>query len=140
MLFSLQLSGVIPVLTHPERNLEVQRNVDVLLPVVQAGNLVQVTAASLCGDFGSNAEQCAKELLRRRMIHVVASDAHSVDKRPPGLSAARAVVEDMLGVERARILFEEYPGRIVAGEPVDVPEPVEEVRSPRKRVWAWWKR
>jgi len=140
MLFSLQLSGVTPILTHPERNLEVQHDVGVLLPMVRAGNLVQITAASLCGDFGSDAELCAKELLRRRMAHLVASDAHSLERRPPGLTRARAVVEELVGADYAQKVFEEYPERIVAGASVSVPDPVEEVRPRRKRIWAWWKR
>jgi len=137
MLFRLQLMEIRPILSHPERNLEVQENPSVLLRMVRAGNLVQITAASVTGEFGGRAEKCAVELLKAGLAHLVASDAHSPDHRPPGLSRARAVVERMIGEESARVIFEDRPEKIVAGVSVDVPAPVEPRLGRRRR---WWRR
>jgi len=137
MLFGLHLMEIMPILSHPERNLEVQEHPSVLLPMVRAGNLVQITAASITGDFGERAEKCAGELLKAGFVHLVASDAHSPDRRPPGLSRARAVVERMIGKESARLIFDDCPEKIIAGVPVEVPDPVEPRLRRRRR---WWHR
>ena len=138
MLFSLRLFGLTPIITHPERNLEVQRNVEVMSPLVRAGNLVQVTPASLVGGFGPDAGRCAKELVLRRMAHVVASDAHSVRGRPPGLARAKSVLEDLVGIEKAQEMLMEYPQKILDGEDVSIPEPLEKI-SRRRRILEWLK-
>src|SRR5581483_11792464 len=47
LLLSLVERGFRPVLAHPERNMEIQLRPERLLPLVDAGVLVQVTAASV---------------------------------------------------------------------------------------------
>ena len=46
-IFRLVTKGVTPVIAHPERNSEVQDDPSELRPLVDAGALVQITAASL---------------------------------------------------------------------------------------------
>jgi len=131
VLFAVHLSGVVPIITHPERNTAFQDDPDQMLSLVRAGNLVQVTASSFTGAFGRRAEQCARNLLLRRMVHLVASDAHSLKGRPPGLSSARKVVACMTDERETRDIFEANPAAIIAGKSVIVPEPL--VRVPRRR-------
>lgn len=124
LLFQIQLKGVTPIVSHPERNVEVQRNPEVLLGLVERGALLQVTAGSLTGAFGSRAEECGLGLLRRGMAHLVATDAHNALRRPPRLSGAREVVEREMGPEEARAVFEERPARLLSGAYVEPPEPL----------------
>jgi len=124
LLFQLQLKGVTPIVSHPERNVEVQRNPEALRGLVERGALVQVTAGSLTGAFGARAEACGLGLLRRGMAHLVATDAHNTGRRPPRLSEARAVVERELGPAEARAVFEERPARLLEGAYVEPPEPL----------------
>ena len=55
--------------------------------------LVQVTAGSMTGAFGSTVRRFTAGLLRDGLVHVVASDAHDAVKRPPGLTAGFAALE-----------------------------------------------
>jgi protein-tyrosine phosphatase len=113
--FRLRAAGVTPVLGHPERNLEVQEAPDRLQPLVDAGALVQLTAASLDGRFGRRARRTSLELLDLELAHLVASDGHGPAIREVGLSSARAA----LGDERlAEWLVEGVPGAIVADAPL----------------------
>ena len=139
-LFSVQLAGVTPIISHPERNFEVQSDPDVLLPIVGAGNLLQVTAGSITGSFGERPEACAHHLIERRMAHLVASDAHSPKRRRPLLSPARAVVGEMTSAEEAEELFVQRPRKIIAGEYVEVPDVVDERRARKRRGWFSWRR
>lgn len=131
LLFQIQLKGATPIVSHPERNVEVQRNPEILCGLVERGALLQVTAGSLTGAFGSKAEACGLALLRRGMAHLVATDAHNAGRRPPRLSEARRVVERELGPDEARAVFEERPARLLAGAYVEPPEPLAAARGTR---------
>jgi protein-tyrosine phosphatase len=106
--------GITPVLAHPERNTEVHNEPTLLAPLVAAGALVQVTAASLDGRLGRRARTCATRLLELELAHLLASDAHAPDLRAAGLSQARNSAGDELG----RWLTEDVPAAIVACEPI----------------------
>lgn len=136
LLFAIQLAGVTPIVTHPERQRTVQAEPGLLQEWVKAGSLTQVTAASLTGGFGGEAKRCSRQLLQRRLAHLVASDAHSPDARPPGLSAARRVVEAMLGLDEAREIFDRRPRQVVEGAEIDLPAP----QRPRRRWWRFRRR
>ena len=92
VLLSLRDQGFAPVLAHPERNIEVQARPERLVPLVEAGILVQVTAASVDGRIGRRAAECGHQLIRGRVAHLLASDAHHASVRAVGLSAAAKAV------------------------------------------------
>lgn len=136
LIFKLRLAGVVPILTHPERIEEVQRDPGRLVPLVEAGVPMQLTAMSLTGGFGPAAQRCANEMVARRLAHVVASDAHSVGRRGPGLAEARRVVEESAGAEAAKAMFVDRPRAVVEGRPLALPEPTE-ARRPAG-FWSRW--
>ena len=129
-LFELHTRGVTPVLAHPERNGEVQANADLLRPLVEAGTLVQLTAASVDGRIGRRARATAFELLERGWAHLLGSDAHTPAIREIGLSAA---VDELDDDRLGRWLTVEMPRAIVDGG--ELPP-----RPPRKRRrrWRWF--
>lgn len=102
----LNLIKTSPILAHPERNREIQRNPKRVLEFVNAGAYVQVTAGSLCGHFGESARRCALELAKLGIIHAVATDAHSVEERPPFLSKGLKVLEEVIGKEKTKELVD----------------------------------
>ena len=114
----LRQSGLRPIVTHPERNLMLQRNREAILRFLDAGCLLQVTADSLCGNWGPIAQKTAEWLLQKRAVHAVASDAHDTESRPPKLSPARARVARLAGESTADLLFDVNPGKIVSGQEV----------------------
>jgi protein-tyrosine phosphatase len=113
-LFRLRVKGFRAVLAHPERNAEVQARPDLLEPIVAAGTLVQLTAASVDGRVGSRAKRASSALLERRLAHLIASDAHTPDVRAGGLSAAVAAIGDR---DLSRWLTVDVPRSIVEGTP-----------------------
>ncbi len=104
---------VVPILTHPERNPLLQRDPKLIPGWVDAGCLVQVTANSLTGDWGRKAKDTALWLLQRRLVHIVASDAHDTQKRPPILSAAREYLANKVGKDVATALVDTNPLTVV---------------------------
>jgi protein-tyrosine phosphatase len=125
-LFTLRADGITPVVAHPERNREVQANPERLRRLVDAGALVQVTAASLDGRVGRSAQRIGLQLVRDGLVHLLASDAHAPEVRKAGLHSALAAVGDE---ELGRWLTEEVPRAIVDG--TDLPPRPEPVRRRR---------
>jgi protein-tyrosine phosphatase len=109
----------VPVIAHPERNLVFARDLGKLAALVEKGALAQVTAGSLTGDFGRSARTAAFEMLRGGLAHLVASDAHSPEQRPPRMAAAREAVRKELGAEAEERLFVKNPEAVVRSEPVE---------------------
>jgi protein-tyrosine phosphatase len=125
-LFRLRLRGYRAVLAHPERNRDVQERPELLDPVIAAGTLVQLTAASVDGRLGKRAQKSARTLLDRGAAHLLASDAHTPDIRAVGLRAAlRELDDDRLG----HWLTVEVPYAIIDG---GQPPPRPATRSRRR--------
>jgi protein-tyrosine phosphatase len=113
--FQLVTREITPVIAHPERNADVQRDPDELRPLVDAGALVQITAASLDGRIGRSSQSAAFELIDRRLAHLLASDAHTPDVREAGLVGAVEAVGDPV---LARWLTLEVPMAIITDAPI----------------------
>ena len=124
-IFSLKLNGITPIISHLERNPVIQHNIDILYEFIRMGALCQVTAMSITGDFGGIAMQCAERLLRHRMVHVIASDAHSSESRQPVLSqAVEAAAEIMGSYDDSERMVTEVPAAILSGNMPEIPEPI----------------
>jgi len=124
VLFQLIAHGIIPVITHPERNLEIARAPQRYYQMIKMGCLGQVTAMSLTGEFGTEVKRVAERLLAHRLIHFIASDTHSVHERPPLLSPAVREAEKRVGSEEAQRMVTEYPRALLEGRRPDVPKPI----------------
>ncbi len=124
VLFQLISHGIIPVITHPERNLEIARSPKRYYQMIKMGCLGQVTAMSLTGEFGSEIRRVAERLVAHRLIHFIASDTHSVSERPPLLSPAVREAEKLVGREEAQKMVTEYPQALLEGRRPDVPKPI----------------
>ena len=107
--------GITPIVTHPERQRPFQDDPEQLRVLVDGGALSQVTAASLTGKFGRKAATAARRFLDLGLVHLIASDAHSLEYRPPGLSAAQAVASTIVGSTRAHALVVDTPRAILEG-------------------------
>jgi protein-tyrosine phosphatase len=120
VIFELRTLGVIPVLAHPERYRVIQQDSGRLAALIEQGVLAQVTAGSLVGMQGNTARKCAETLLRRGLVHCIASDAHGPRRRPPAIRQGVQVAERLLGAARTRQLIESNPVSLVNNQTVDL--------------------
>lgn len=135
-LYEFLASGVVPIITHPERNATLQSKPDMMAEWIRNGCVVQVTAGALLGKFGAKAEAGAHLLLKRNWVHFLASDAHNVTSRPPNLGDGHAALAKDYGQETADRLCIRNPRAVFYGEPLpEQPEPLNlsEDREPRAK-------
>ena len=112
-LYTLVQAGRKPIIAHPERNGSVLRNPDLLRELVAVGGMVQLTAASVTGDFGPDILHCANYLLRNQLVHFLATDSHSPTFRKPVLTPARKAAARLIGREEADKLVIDNPKAIL---------------------------
>jgi protein-tyrosine phosphatase len=108
-LHGMQLMGLRPIITHPERNGIIEAQTSLLASWVRLGCYGQVTGGSLTGTFGPRAKESALRWIGQGLIHFVASDAHNTRGRPLRLRPAYDVVREAFGDATAQGLFLENP-------------------------------
>ena len=110
--------GLVPIITHPERNPILRENLQRVVEWAEQGCVVQVTGSALTGFWGERTLRAAKWLLERQAVHVLATDAHDMQKRVPILSTAREAAAEICGEEVAQALVESNPQAIVTNQPL----------------------
>jgi len=125
-LYEIQLQGVIPIIAHPERNEVFAKRPEILSAYSQRGILAQVTSTSITGLFGRRVAKAANKMVADGSVQILASDAHTPNKRAPIMSEAYHAAERLWGAQYAQMLGCDNPRHIISGRGI------EHVRSPRK--------
>jgi protein-tyrosine phosphatase len=130
VLYGIHQQGLTPVVAHPERYQGMREAIHRAEEWRASGARLQVNAGSLLGRYGPGPREVAWRLLARGWGDYVASDFHA--RGMPRMAAARAALEQAGGALQARLLMEENPARLLAGEP---PLPVPPLRPARLPLW-----
>jgi protein-tyrosine phosphatase len=138
--YELRLAQLTPILTHPERNRTLQCGSERMIDWLRGGLLIQVTADSVLGHMGKQAETVAHRLLADRWVHFLATDAHSTRGRPPRMRAAHALVAKKYGAAYADLLCFQNPSAVFHGQPLPPqPEPARLYQVMEAKS-GWWSR
>lgn len=130
LVFQMMLDGLIPIISHPERNAMFAQTPEILYELIRQGAIGQVTSQSITGGFGRNTRKVAESFLRHGLVHLIASDAHNATTRPPRLAEAVEMAAKIVGPTRAEAMVSTVPAAILANEQIpDLGEPV----SPAKK-------
>jgi protein-tyrosine phosphatase len=117
-LHELQLAGLHPIVTHPERNPLIRAQPERLYKWLRQGCYAQVTAQSLLGRFGQSAQEMTQIWLDAGAVHFLASDAHNLTSRPLRLKEAFDQVAQTRGEDVARALLVDNPLAAFEGRPL----------------------
>jgi protein-tyrosine phosphatase len=124
LFFNIQVAGYVPILTHPERLTWIQNHHAMIKRLVASGVWMQVTSGSLAGAFGRDAQYWAERLLDEGCVHILATDAHDVRRRPPDLARGRDLAARRVGEKEAAYLVSDRPAGILSNRaPADLPAP-----------------
>ncbi|MBX7103251.1 MAG: protein tyrosine phosphatase [Gemmataceae bacterium] len=125
--------GVRPILGHAERVPEVLHDPGRAEGLIQAGCLFQVSSKSITNPPSPEDGRAIKSWFKRRMVHLLGSDGHSLRRRPPVMKDAYRVVEKWVGAEEAERIGSLTGQAVLEGRPVTVPKPL-----PATRNWFAW--
>jgi protein-tyrosine phosphatase len=113
LLVDLASMGIQAIISHPERHPGLVKEPYMLSKWLQCQALLQVTAASLLGHFGPEAQKSAWQLLSSGQALLVATDSHDLNGRRPCMSEAFEHISDKLGETVARLVCIENPLRVL---------------------------
>ena len=116
ILFNMTSSGFYPIIVHPERNPGIVHNPKLLIELLNDNVKVQITAGSLLGQFGEKSSACARYLLKKGVVHFLATDAHDPDYRQPILSKGLKAAAKVIGKKEASKLVEDNPAAILTAK------------------------
>ncbi|MEP3265702.1 MAG: CpsB/CapC family capsule biosynthesis tyrosine phosphatase [Hyphomicrobiales bacterium] len=137
----LLAANYIPILTHPERLTWIENHYDKMVQLDELGVPIQLTAASITGRFGARAKYWSERMLDEGRVDIIASDAHNLKSRPPGLTKAFEIIASRLGEEAAIQIVHENPKLIMENKELPAKKrQVSVVQSNKKRkgFWRWF--
>jgi protein-tyrosine phosphatase len=106
--------NVMPIIVHPERNKSFVQNRSKLQTFIDLGCPLQITASSLTGKFGAEAQDMAVDLISSEQVFAVASDCHNLKGRAPDLLQAFDKINDLYGKELAVTLCNTQPKSVIS--------------------------
>jgi len=136
--FAIRATGVIPVITHPERLSWIEDNYPTFQRLVLGGSWMQITAGALTGRFGNRPKYWGERMLDERLVHILATDSHHIDRRPPLLAEGREAAAKRVGEEEAWHMVRTRPQGIIDDQPVESLPPLPE--RPANVSRPLWKR
>ncbi|MEO7874900.1 MAG: CpsB/CapC family capsule biosynthesis tyrosine phosphatase [Dokdonella sp.] len=140
--FDLMVAGYIPVITHPERLSWIEDQYPVFKRLVERGVWMQLTAASVAGRFGRRPLYWSERMLDEGCVHILATDAHHPQRRPPMMSLGREAAAKRVGdVEATHLVVTRPKGIVENRAPNELPplptfkQAAAPVRSLRTRLF-----
>lgn len=138
--FQLLAAGIVPVITHPERLTWIETHYSKMATLVDGGAWMQITSGSLTGRFGRRPKYWAERMVDERLVHILATDSHHIDKRPPYLAEGRDAAAQRCGEAEAFNMVDTRPRAILANLPQSQIPSLPERQlvnndSPRWRRW-----
>ena len=116
LLVELETIGIQTIISHPERHSILARQPKMLFEWLKHSVHLQITAASLLGNFGATAQTAAWNFLKSGLVSMIATDAHNLSGRRPCMRAAYEAVKNKLGRKAADSVCIENPLRVFKGE------------------------
>ncbi len=107
--YKITSGGYQPILAHVERYANICSKIERTEELVKMGAYLQINAGSIMGQFGLGTKQLTQRLLRQRLVHFVASDAHDEEKRGPQLKKCSEYISRKFGEIYAREVLYDNP-------------------------------
>ena len=111
--FDLMTAGFTPVITHPERLSWIEGHYAMFKRLVERGAWMQLTAASVAGKFGRRPLYWSERMLDDGCVHILATDAHHPQRRPPILGQGRDAAAARVGDVEAIHMVQTRPQGII---------------------------
>ncbi len=113
---AMLMAGYRPILAHAERYQELGRDLGRVARLQEMGCYIQVNASDIMGRWGMGIKHCTRQLLKRRLVDFVATDAHNISDRAPDMAACAAYISRKYGEAYLHKLLTENPAKVINDE------------------------
>ncbi len=114
----LRSTGYFVILAHTERYRCLFGKLDWIRQFVEDGGVVQLNASSARGDWGRGAAKQWKKLVKSHLAHIISTDAHNTDTRPPLMSICVPFLQKYCTPQQFRELTWDNACHVVKDEPI----------------------
>lgn len=127
LIYELRIKGIIPIIAHPERNLNVIENPNKLYNLINKGALVQLNIPSIEGKYGDETKDTAKLLLRHNMVHFIGTDSHS-KRSVYRLNHVRSLLSSIITKDKLDEILYENPKKIIMNQNIKIEQPTKFIK------------
>ena len=138
-LYDLKLSGVTPIIAHPERYKPIQENYKILEGLINSGCLMQVDAGSILGHFGKKCKYVSEQIIRKNMVHIIGSDAHGSGRRNFCLKEVIDLLTKKINSDTLDVMIASNPKKVILGQEI-VPFPIKDSDTFSNRFFSFFKK
>ncbi|VNO41823.1 tyrosine-protein phosphatase CpsB [Streptococcus pneumoniae] len=115
---NILMLGITPVIAHIERYDALENNEKRVRELIDMGCYTQVNSShvlkpKLFGERYKFMKKRAQYFLEQDLVHVIASDMHNLDSRPPYMQQAYDIIAKKYGAKKAKELFVDNPRKII---------------------------
>ena len=119
-IYTLLMNGYRPILAHAERYRNIRIKKSGLEDLIEMGCYIQLNADSIMGKLGFEIRQFTRKLLKKELVHFIATDAHDATKRVPKLSACAEYVTKKYGEDYASYLLYDNPYEVIRDKEIPI--------------------
>jgi protein-tyrosine phosphatase len=119
----LEPMGVRPVIAHAERYPELLHTPGLVEEWIEAGFVVQVSSPGIVNCRRRGDLRAVKKWFQRGIVHVLGSDGHHPDRRPPQMSAAYRQIVQWVGEPTADRICSTNGMALLQGLPLRIAPP-----------------
>ena len=136
-IFKLRLKKLRPIVAHPERYQMVYKDFSSLIKMVNMGALIQVNCGSILGHFGTPVKEIVNKMLEYKLVHFIASDAHSERGRTFKMQETYDYCKPFVSEDYLNQIFYENQQKIILNEDIEplVPEIDEKQNSFKNKIF-----
>lgn len=134
LIFKLVANGYRPVIPHPERISELQKDFNLVYLLHRAGAIYQITWGALTGLLGTAARETARAMLSANLAHLFSTDAHSADSELLQLDKALAYYEEEEGLNSAELMLSTRPRQLLADQSFKLSAPKAPAAEQKSRM------
>jgi protein-tyrosine phosphatase len=125
----LKASGLRIIVAHAERYPELLHDAGAAEKLIGLGCLIQVTASALAEPPSARDERALKSWVTRGVVHLLGTDGHNLDNRPPRMAAGMAKLRQWAGPGAADRIGNIFASGVVQGRPLNPPRPAVPAKS-----------
>jgi protein-tyrosine phosphatase len=107
-----------PVIAHPERYLAFQDRPTRVAEFLDKGCVIQVNGGSVLGIYGRKAKKASWSLLKKDLVHIIASDNHGSAAKAHDLGSVYQTLHGKFRRAKLKLWLSANPGSIVRNGPL----------------------
>ena len=109
----LAQSEYTPILAHPERYKSLQYNPDFCRKIAKTGTKLQINAYDIYDSQNLETKKLTQQLLKKRLVSFIGSDAHGADRRSPALKSGIQWIYDNCPEDYANAIVHDNAEKII---------------------------